>query len=188
MPELPMPALPILERRSALASFKPVRSAAVSLGEARGFTLTQVAGFAAEVEAAIATITGPLPADGKVAIESNGRTIFRTAPLQFWLVGPEGDDVAQRLAGACIVTPLSHSRTRIFIEGPAAREVLAKGIALDFHETVFTPGMFALTGLHHTPVLVHCTAPHRFELYAMRTFAANVWEWLEDAALEFTAA
>jgi sarcosine oxidase gamma subunit len=30
--------------------------------------------------------------------------------------------------------------------------------------------------------------PTRFELYAMRTFAANIWEWLTDAALEFTAA
>jgi heterotetrameric sarcosine oxidase gamma subunit len=42
-----------------------------------------------------------------------------------------------------------------------------------------------MTGLHHTPVLLHCTAEQRFELYAMRTFAMNVWEWLEDAALEF---
>ena len=25
----------------------------------------------------------------------------------------------------------------------------------------------------------------RFEIYAMRTFAANAWEWLADAALEF---
>jgi sarcosine oxidase subunit gamma len=177
----------MLDRRSALATFKPVSSAAISLGEVRGFTLTQAAGFTSDVEAAIAAITGPLPPRADTAVTSNNRVIFRTAPLQFWLVGPEGDDLAQRLTGSCIVTPLSHSRTRIFIEGPAARTVLAKGIAIDLHETVFKPGMFAMTGLHHTPVLLHCVAPQRFELYAMRTFAANVWEWLEDAALEFSA-
>ena len=38
------------------------------------------------------------------------------------------------------VTPLSHSRSRIFIEGDAASEVLAKGIPLDFHASVFTVG------------------------------------------------
>jgi sarcosine oxidase subunit gamma len=178
----------MLDRRSALATFKPVSSAAISLGEVRGFSLTQVACFTSDVEPAIAAITGPLPQRADTAVTSNGRVIFRTAPLQFWLVGPEQDDLPQRLNGTCIVTPLSHSRTRIFIEGPAARAVLAKGIAVDLHETVFAPGMFAMTGLHHTPVLLHCVAPQRFELYAMRTFAANVWEWLEDAALEFSAA
>ena len=180
-----MPEAPMLARRSALASFKPIRSAAVSMGEVRGFTLTQAAVFSCDNEAAIATVTGPLPTTATIAVESNGRIIFRNAPLQFWLVGPENDDIARPLAGTCIVTPLSHSRTRIFVEGTAAREIMRKGMPLDFHEAVFTPGMFAMTGLHHTPVLVHCVAPNRFELYAMRTFAANIWEWLEDAALEF---
>ena len=138
----------MLDRRSALASFKPVTSAAVSLGEVRGFTLTQAAGFDTEAEIVIAGVAGPLPRGTDMAIESNGRIIFRTAPRQFWLVGPEKDDIAQKLAGKCIVTPLSHSRTRILIEGPAARAVLAKGMALDFHESVFKPGMFAMTGLH----------------------------------------
>jgi sarcosine oxidase subunit gamma len=81
------------------------------------------------------------------------------------------------------VTSLSHSRSRIFIEGRAAAEVLAKGIPLDFHPTVFTVGQFALTGLHHTPVLVHHSGETRYEIYAMRTFALSVWEWLTDAAL-----
>ncbi len=66
--------------------------------------------------------------------------------------------------------------------------MLRKGIPIDLHESVFTPGKFAMTGLHHTPVLLHCTAEQRFELYAMRTFALDVWEWLEDAAKEYTLA
>src|SRR5262245_17180789 len=117
-----MPEAPMLERRSALASLKPIHRTAISLGEVRGFTLTQAAVFSRDAEAAVAAVTGPLPPTAMNVQESNGRTIFRTAPLQFWLVGPEGDDVGRRLAGTCVVTPLSHSRTRMFVEGAAARE------------------------------------------------------------------
>jgi sarcosine oxidase subunit gamma len=175
----------MLDRSSALATAHPFSWAAVTLGEVRGFTLTQVAVFDAGSEAAVAAITGALPQENTRAIESNGRTIFRTGPHAFWCVGPENDDLAAQLHGKAIVTPLSHSRTRIAIEGRAARAMLLKGLPIDLYESVFRPGMFAMTGLHHTPVLLHCVAEQHFELYAMRTFALDAWEWLEDAALEF---
>ena len=57
--------------------------------------------------------------------------------------------------------------------------------ALEHGAHGFTHLFNAMTGLHHTPVLLHCVSENRFELYAMRTFAFDVWEWLEDAALEF---
>jgi sarcosine oxidase subunit gamma len=179
----------MLERHSALASAHPFSWAALTLGEVRGFTLTQAALFAPDQEAGLAEIVGALPQANDRAVESNGRTIFRVAPLAFWCVGPEGDDLAAKLAGPAnrraVVTPLSSSRSRISIEGRAARDVLRKGIPLDLDERAFTPGRFAMTGLHHTPVLLHCTGENRFELYALRTFALDVWEWLADAALEF---
>ena len=175
----------MLERRSALAEAKPYRSSILDMGEARGFTLTQVAGLDAEFEEKLKAILGGLPAGVGRAVEVNGRQIMRIGPAQFWIIGPETDDPRGRLEAVCAVAPLSHSRTRIFLEGTPARNVLAKGIPLDFHGSAFTPGMFAMTGLHHTPVLVHCVSETRFELYAMRTFALNVWEWLTDAALEF---
>ena len=178
----------MLERRSALAHVEPYSSPVLKIGEARGFSITQAAGFSPAFEQEIAPVTGALPPTANTAVVSNGRTIFRTAPLQFWLIGPETDDLAKQLEGRCIVTPLSHSRTRIFIEGAPARDVLLKGIPIDLHPGVFTPGMFAMTGLHHTPILLHCVAANRFELYAMRTFAENIWEWITDAAKEYAAA
>jgi sarcosine oxidase subunit gamma len=174
----------MLDRRSALATAHPFSWAALTLGEVREFALTQVAGFG-NFETDVASVAGALPTANDQAGDSNGRTIFRTGPQSFWFVGPQNDDLATKLAGKAIVTPLSSSRTRISIEGRAARDLLRKGIPIDLHESVFTPGKFAMTGLHHTPVLLHCTAEQRFELYVMRTFAMNVWEWLEDAALEF---
>ena len=177
----------MLSRQSALAEAKPFSGAGVALGEVRDFTLTQTATFSSDGELTIASIAGPLPPHADIAVVSRGRVIYRTGPLQFWFVGPDGDDLAWRLADLCVVTPLSHSRTRIYIEGPVARDILAKGIAIDLHADAFGPGKFAMTGLHHTPILLHCVAPLRLEIYAMRTFAGNIWEWLTDAALEYAA-
>ncbi len=177
----------MLERVSALATAKPFKSAVLELGEVRGITLTQAAGLDAEFEAKLAAVAGGLPAKAGQSAEINGRTLMRTGPAQFWIIAPQADDLGGMLGYLGAVTPLSHSRTRIYLEGAAARHVLAKGIPLDFHESAFTPGMFAMTGLHHTPVLVHCLSAQRFEIYVPRTFALDIWEWLTDAALEYAS-
>jgi sarcosine oxidase subunit gamma len=80
------------------------------------------------------------------------------------------------------VTSLSHSRTRIALAGAPARDVLARLVPLDFHPRAFAPGSFAMTGLHHTPVLIHCTGKTSFDVYALRTFAMSVWDAITDAA------
>lgn len=169
----------MLERRSALASATPYVSAALKISERPGFTLTQVAG----PEAAISAVVGSLPEQVARAQVNGGRAIFRIGPAQFWIVGPETDDTAGRLAGQCAVTPLSSSRVRIALEGAPARAVLAKLVPVDLHPSVFTPGSVALTGIHHTPVTAHCTGENAFDIYVMRTFAMTVWETITDAAL-----
>ena len=192
----------MLERRSALAEalVKGGQNGSgdargLRLGEVRGWTLVQVAAFVstlAELELSVSEALGAagLPAHIGTVVEAGTRRIFKTGPEQFWILAPASDTLAARLQAVVTpatgaVTPLSHSRSRIFIEGDPAGEVLAKGIPLDFHPAVFTIGQFALTGLHHTPVVVHRTGKARYEIYAMRTFALSVWEWLTDAALPF---
>jgi sarcosine oxidase subunit gamma len=191
----------MLERYSALA--EALRQGgrdgagstrALRLGEVRGWSLVQVAAFATtlpELQRAVQPLLGTElpPRIGEVA-RAGERHLFKTAATQFWIVGPERDALASALQAAISPeigagTPLSHSRTRIFVEGAPARELLGKGIPLDFHPDIFRAGHFALTGLHHTPVLVHRIAQDRYELYAMRTFAMTVWDWLTDAALPF---
>lgn len=175
----------MLERRSALASAKPYVSAVLNIAERPGFTLTQVAGLDGDFESKLVAVVGALPETVARAQVGDGHTIFRIGPAQFWIVGPETDDVAARLQGQCAVTPLSSSRVRITLEGAPAREVLARLIPVDLHPSVFTPGSVALTGVHHTPVTVHSTGEHSFDIYAMRTFAVNVWEAVTDAARVF---
>jgi sarcosine oxidase subunit gamma len=191
----------MLERQSALASALSRggrdgvgNARRLRLGEVRDWPLVQIAAFAStlsELEQAVKPLLGiVLPTIIGEVVTDGARRLMKTGPEQFWIVGPAADDMAARLQAAVAptigaVTTLSHSRTRIFVEGDAARELLAKGIPLDFHPEVFRVDQFALTGLHHTPVLLHRSGENRFEIYAMRTFALSVWEWLTDAALPF---
>ncbi|HUL05568.1 MAG TPA: sarcosine oxidase subunit gamma family protein [Candidatus Acidoferrum sp.] len=193
----------MFESRSALANAleKGGRDGAdgkrrCRLGELRGQVLLQVAGFPAtiaEVERALLPVLGvALPQTLRDTVAVGGGRVFRTGPEQFWIVGPsnDGDGAEAQLrqvipAAIGAVTSLSHSRTRIVIDGACARDVLRKAIPLDFDPDVFRVGEAALTGLHHTPILIHRAGADRYELYAMRSFALSVWEWLTDAALEY---
>ena len=188
----------MFERASAIASVLsdpgrngPKGEIGCRLGEIRGWSLLQMAGFKdtiGNVEAILERLVGIAPPKqiGN-ALAADRRLIMRTGPEQFWIVGSVTDELAAALGreidgGTGALTSLSHSRTRILIEGERARHVLSKGITIDLHPSVFGPHDFAMTGLHHTPILVLCTGPNRYEVWAMRTFALTVWEWLIDAA------
>ena len=165
----------MLKRSSALASAQPVDGTGLSIVEDPNFVLTQYAG----TEKVLKKALGKIPARVGVALEQDGRTQVRINPTQIWLIG----DLVK--SDACIITPLSSSRTRIALDGENARAVLAKLCAVDFHQKHFKPGMFVQTGIHHTPALIHCTNENTFHIYAMRTFALSVWETVADASIEF---
>src|SRR4029077_18306302 len=124
----------MLDRQSALATAlrQPGRTGsdgncALRLGEVRGWNLVQVAAFAstaAELERSVSAALGVASLPEKIgkAGEAGARRIFRTGPEQFWVTAPSADNLASRLqemmpAAIGAVTSLSHSRTRIFIEG-----------------------------------------------------------------------
>ena len=189
------------ERRSALARVlaEGGRDGAdgtrrLRLGEIRGWSLVQVAAFPGRQEAVeralLPLVGGRLPGQVDEVIDAAGLRLMRIGPEQIWIIGHDGSGLERQLhqaiaADTGAVTPLSHSRTRISIEGDEAGAVLMKGVPLDFHPDAFRVDQAALTGLHHTPVLIHRAGLRRFEIYAMRSFAESVWEWLADAALEF---
>jgi sarcosine oxidase subunit gamma len=188
----------VLERRSAIqaALAKGGRDGASGkracrLGEIRGWSLLQVAGFPETMSAVETVLThqlGAMPPEriGK-AVVAGPRMMLRTGPEQIWIVNGEVENLASSLdadidGATGALTFLSHSRSRIFIEGEAAREILAKGIAVDLDPSALAVNDFALTGLHHTPVLLLRSGTERYEIWAMRTFALTIWEWLADAA------
>ena len=194
----------MLERRSALAAvLDPAVAVSTDpaalnrLGEIRGCALVQVAGFAATraaVATAVAGVTGaPCPGQIGVVVRTGPYKVLRTGAEQFWIAAKGVTDLDSRLSAvipsaAGCVTPLSSARTRIYLDGPNARDILAKGIAIDLAPGHFAIDQFALTGLDHTPVLLFRAAEDRYEIWVMRTFARTVWDWLTDAALEFGVA
>ena len=145
----------------------------VTLSEAAGFTLTQVAGE----EKMLKKSFGKLPAWVGLVVEHDGRTLFRIGEKQFWTLG-EPPAASEGL----YITPLSSGRTRILLEGPRAREVLAACALIDFSPRAIKPGQFVMTGIHHTPATIHCISENSFHLYTVRTFSLNLWEWLCDVA------
>ena len=163
----------MLDARSPLGIDVRFERDGVSLSEASAFVLTQVTGADKVLKKAL----GKLPAKVGSVVEQEARSIFRIGAKQVWVLG-------ETLAASegIFVTPLSSGRTRILLEGPRAREVLAACALIDFSVKEFKPGHFVMTGIHHTPVTIHCIADNSFHIYTLRTFALNVWEWLCDTA------
>lgn len=161
----------MLDARSPLGVDVRFERNGVMLTESAGFTLTQVAGEDKLLKKAL----GKLPAKLGTVVELNGRTLFRVGAKQFWILGeplPASEGI--------YITPLSSGRTRILLEGPSARDVLAACALIDFDPKQFKSGYFVMTGIHHTPVTIHCIGEYSFHIYSTRTFALNVWEWLCD--------
>jgi heterotetrameric sarcosine oxidase gamma subunit len=193
----------MLERRSALATvLDPALAVADApthdhrLGEIRGHVLIQAAGFRSTVqllEQKLTDVTGlGIPPRIGLVVRSDTAKILRTGPEQFWIVARGLPDLDARLQAAIPQTvggiiALTNSRTRIYVEGPHARDILLKGFAIDLAPDRFPVDHFVLTGLDHTPVLLYRSTQDRYEIWTMRTFARTVWDWLTDAALEFGA-
>jgi methylglutamate dehydrogenase subunit D len=164
---------------------------ALRIAEVVGWDLVQIAAFPAtlrEFESAARALLGAdLPKAIGESVNAGGRCQLKTGPEQFWVMTSRPEKIADTLQPAIAphvgsVTSLSHSRTCICVEGSAARELLSRGIACDLHPDVFGVGRFALTGLHHTPVLIHRKSAEGYELLVLRTYARSVWSWIGDAA------
>jgi sarcosine oxidase subunit gamma len=115
-----------------------------------------------------------------------------------WLLTCPVDDTAffinslrEALNGThCAITEVGDGRVAFSLQGPSARDVLAKGCPLDLHPRSFTSGSCAQSLLAKAPVLIHLVeddpaAGPSFEVYVARSFAQYLWAWLEDAGREY---
>lgn len=171
--------------RAGAAGGRPLR-----IREVRGWHLIQLSAFGGRdsaLRAALEPVLGGPPPRAAAQVAHAHARIYGTAQGQYWIIATDAAWLAG-LAGAVppglgCVTPLSHSRLRLGVQGPPVRQLLAKGIAIDLHPDAFPVGAFAQTGLHHTGIFLERSGDDRFELYVQRTFAAWIWDWLIDAAL-----
>jgi len=94
-----------------------------------------------------------------------------------WLVVDEHDR-QEPIVGA---TVLDHGYTRISILGDRARDLLSAGIRIDLRPEAFPPGRATPTAYRDIPVVLHARTD-RFDVYAPRSLARSIWEWLVDGA------
>jgi len=138
-----------------------------------------------------------LPTEPNTALTKNRVSALWLGPDQWLLTCPQGDSalfinsLREALADThCALTDVSDGRTALCVEGPSARDVLAKGCPLDFHPRAFPPGSCAQTLLGKADVLLHLRAEEPpvgacFDVYVGRSFADYLWTWLEDAGREY---
>jgi sarcosine oxidase subunit gamma len=138
-----------------------------------------------------------LPTEPASAAAKSQVTALWLGPDQ-WLLTCPPDDTAFFIASLrealadthCALTDVSDGRAAFCLEGPSARDVLAKGCPLDLHPRAFTPGSCAQSLLGKAAVLIHLRTDEPptgacFDLHVGRSFAHYLWAWLKDAGLEY---
>ena len=138
------------------------------------FTLLQIAAYPGCEKAFSRTVEpqiGKLPKAAGFAVDG----VLKTGARQYWLFGKSADVPAD--LGA--TTDLSRSRVRLTLDAPDAWRRLMGAVPVDLDPARFKRDAFAMTGIHHTPVLLWRTGETRYEIGAPRSCAQDVAEWLD---------
>jgi len=131
-----------------------------------------------------------LPGPGRAAPGAEIRALW-LGPDRWLLLAADGRDLEARVRAAAepaggVVVDQGHGRAIVRIEGPRARDVLAKGTGIDLHPRSFAEGAVAQTGLFHLSVTIdRRRGTACFDVHAMRGFAQSLHESLCEAAGEY---
>ena len=149
------------------------------------------AGQEASAAAAVAQAFGACLPDAPGIVAGSDMS-FIWSGRGHWLAlsRPTGTGIEARLAdplqGLVAVCDQSDSRIMLEVRGPKVREVLAKGVSLDLHSSVFRMGDAALTSVSHMSLQFWQTdeAP-AYRLLVARSYFQSFWRWLASAAAEY---
>jgi sarcosine oxidase subunit gamma len=191
------------QRRSALAHFglsalasRKGDGAGITLGESAHRAIINIRGDSRDgaFTTAVRNATGcDLPPAANTVSMAGDVRILWLGPDEWWVVGTDArrqaliDGLRQAFAGQHTnVTDVSESRTVITMSGPAARDVLARGMSNDLHPRVFGPGQCLQSSLSRTNVLLHQTDnTPTYEIYVLKSFADYLWRWIGLIAEDF---
>lgn len=110
-----------------------------------------------------------------------------------WLVVSEtlahealAEDLATRLAGLASVSDQSGGRAVLRVSGPRARDVLAKGLAIDLDPRVFPAGGAVTSTMSHMGMQLWQEAEaDSYDIAIFRSVSASFWRWLTASAAEY---
>lgn len=168
-----------LIRRPVLCTKGPTAIGSLTLEAAHDGAILQVLAQPGKVsEADLAAAIG----------ETEAFSLRAAGPGQWFLVTDHAldcDDIARRLAPIAYVVDQTHGRSRIRLDGPQARAVLAKGTGVDLHGDQFPVGRAVMTLIGHIGANLARTDEDCYELLVLRGFADSLWHELEIMAAEF---
>lgn len=135
-------------------------------------------GQAGALSAALEQAHGlPFAAPG-VLQEKDGARIAWSGLDQAFLLGAAPDAA---LATHAALSDQSDAWSRLMLEGPAARDVLARFVPIDLSPGVCPPGSARRTLLGHMPVLILHSGGDRFELLVFRSMTGTAMHELTHA-------
>jgi heterotetrameric sarcosine oxidase gamma subunit len=155
----------------------------VTLSESRPAALIQIAGwgdFEDAIKPGLTKLGFDDAGDYHQCHVATDIQLFRTAPDRILLAAPATIILPDSLRSgpSLAVLDLSHSRTRIVVEGPAAQDVMARLAPIDFAMTALPIDGFVQTGIHHVGVLINRSTATRFEILTPVTWARSLWEFI----------
>ena len=167
----------------------------VVLTERSGLTIAQISAYRdkmGEIAKAVLDISGlELPQrPGRVA--ANGVALIGMARGQ-WLAIAEGDKgrallarLNEALSGLAAIVDQSDAKAMLRLAGCRARDVLAKGCALDLNERAFKPQDAATTQIALIPCqLWQLDDAPTYELAVPLSYARSFWSWITASAAEY---
>ena len=172
---------------------RPGGEPGVTIAERVGLGLaTLAARKGAPLRAAVKAAYGVDLPDGSAIVHGLNVSFIGYGPGQ-WLAVSEtfanealARDLAQRLKGLASISDQSGGRTVLRLSGQRAREVLAKGLPIDLHPSVFGPGSTATSTISLMGVqLWQVDDAPTYDMAIFRSVSASFWRWLTASAGEF---
>jgi sarcosine oxidase subunit gamma len=121
----------------------------------------------------------PLP----VVPNTGSEAVLWLGPDQWLVFGASEEQLRTALGDTPgSVVDVSANRVAYELSGPAARDVLEQGCAIDLHPRAFGPGRCAQTMLARANVILHqVDAAPTYRLLVRPSFADYLTSWLRDA-------
>jgi len=99
--------------------------------------------------------------------------------------GALATDLTTKLKGLASIADQSDGRAVIRLSGPRARDVLAKGLAIDLDPRVFPDDGAVTSTISHMGVQLWQEGPESYDIALFRSVAESFWRWLTASAAEF---
>jgi sarcosine oxidase subunit gamma len=179
-------------RSGPIDAFQPARAvAAAELTLLPPATRLILRGREPAVAPAEAAFGIPLPRTACRFAAVNKRAAWWLGPDEWLLLAPEAEGTAISAAlGSALhglahaLVDVSHRSAGLAIDGTQAAYVLSHGCPLDLAPKTFPVGMCTRTLLGKAEIALARTAAASFRIEVARSFAAYVWQFLDEARRE----